>query len=438
MDHDRSLRDHAHAVLKKISFEFNLHLQLFDTVCGHDNSAKLLSAICVLDYETSLAELYTLAHEKMAENRLDDWLSMIWRTYSTYVTLVWSMRDCLLIEQSAADESFWKGVVARLDYAIIVAGAPGEGNLDMILESIELLQKTHLTLREPPDNFHQPSVPQKYEPLEKEAIALRSSSRSIPCLERAPSMFALRKTLRNAPFIVRGFANDWPAVAEQRWASKLYLQRVAGRGRVVPIEVGNDYRTDDWTQRIMDWEEFLDYLFYDTDTDDHDLFKQFPALRTDIVVPDYVYSALPPPEQYPRYQPPKNVDALVLNTWLGPRGTVSPAHTDPYYNFYVQVVGQKTVWLAPPHVSHALSPLHNHEGDRSNTVLGNTSCFDVFVNPDLDSYPESFSSSASFKEDVVPEAMSATLDAGDMLFFPPGWWHAMRSESVSFSVSMWF
>lgn len=43
-----------------------------------------------------------------------------------------------------------------------------------------------------------------------------------------------------------------------------------------------------------------------------------------------------------------------------------------------------------------------------------------------------------FQEIVIPEAMSATLGPGDMLFFPPGWWHAMRSESVSLSVSMWF
>lgn len=43
-----------------------------------------------------------------------------------------------------------------------------------------------------------------------------------------------------------------------------------------------------------------------------------------------------------------------------------------------------------------------------------------------------------FTERVAPQAMCATLEPGDLLFFPPGWWHAMRSEETSFSVSMWF
>ena len=67
-------------------------------------------------------------------------------------------------------------------------------------------------------------------------------------------------------------------------------------------------------------------------------------------------------------------------------------------------------------------------------MLGNTSRVDVFTSDESTSrreYPH-------FWEHVVPSALSVTLDAGDVLFFPPGWWHAMRSEATSFSVSMWF
>ena len=64
--------------------------------------------------------------------------------------------------------------------------------------------------------------------------------------------------------------------------------------------------------------------------------------------------------------------------------------------------------------------------------LGNTSQVDVFsdVN-ELKDFP-------SFIRDVVPISRIATLGPGDVLFFPPGWWHAMKSESTSFSLSMWF
>lgn len=67
---------------------------------------------------------------------------------------------------------------------------------------------------------------------------------------------------------------------------------------------------------------------------------------------------------------------------------------------------------------------------RSDPMLSNTSPHDVF--------PPLAVLAPSFKENVVPEAMSAVLGEGDVLFFPPGWWHAMRAESASFSVSMWF
>jgi lysine-specific demethylase 8 len=30
------------------------------------------------------------------------------------------------------------------------------------------------------------------------------------------------------------------------------------------------------------------------------------------------------------------------------------------------------------------------------------------------------------------------LEAGQMLYIPPGWWHYVRSLSVSFSVSFWW
>ena len=63
--------------------------------------------------------------------------------------------------------------------------------------------------------------------------------------------------------------------------------------------------------------------------------------------------------------------------------------------------------------------------------MTNTSQVDVFFDHDKDNFP-------LFWEHAVPEALTATLEPGDVLFFPPGWWHAMRSEDMSFSVSMWF
>lgn len=63
--------------------------------------------------------------------------------------------------------------------------------------------------------------------------------------------------------------------------------------------------------------------------------------------------------------------------------------------------------------------------------MSNTSQVDVFSDVSEKEFP-------LFVEHVVPEAICVTLEAGDLLFFPPAWWHALRSEETSFSVSMWF
>ncbi|KAF8130462.1 hypothetical protein K438DRAFT_1886558 [Mycena galopus ATCC 62051] len=290
--------------------------------------------------------------------------------------------------------------IKKLDTAIIISGAAGDGRLDLILDIIQHIQAEH-----PSPYLRNASL------VPAAAIPEGITTTTIPCLPAPPSLAAFQSHYYNAPFILRGFARDWPALTERPWASTEYLRSVAGPGRVVPVEVGHDYRTDDWSQQIMNWDVFLDSL---DDTDraqplylaQHSLFMQFPDLRADIEVPDYVYASLP---REPGCPPPQNEEQLVINAWLGPRGTVSPAHTDPYFNFYVQIVGRKTVWIAPPHCAAELN------------ATGNTAEVDVFA-PGV----------------VAASSMLASLGPGDALYMPARWWHGMRGESRSFSVSMWF
>lgn len=70
------------------------------------------------------------------------------------------------------------------------------------------------------------------------------------------------------------------------------------------------------------------------------------------------------------------------------------------------------------------------EAKQDGPSMSNTSRVEVFSSQNP-TYP-------LFDSIVRPRAVSAILEPGDMLFIPPGWWHAMRSEEISFSVSMWF
>lgn len=254
-----------------------------------------------------------------------------WRRLYTEACLIHSLIACIASSECNSP-SFWKNSVGRLDHAIVIAGAPGDGRLDLILDTIQRIQETRLQtqIRNEDGQSHQ-----------DDSVDLRelslpvNSHQEIPLLSRPPSFSTFQSVSSLSPFVLRGHASHWPAVAEGRWSSKSYLKRVAGRGRVVPVEVGADYRTDSWTQKLMDWESYLDYLWPETGCGSneiiylaqHNLFKQFPELAADIVKPDYVYCSLDPPESFPHYKSPSNDDQLVSNAWLGPAGTVSPAHT---------------------------------------------------------------------------------------------------------------
>ncbi|KAJ8517451.1 hypothetical protein ONZ45_g5379 [Pleurotus djamor] len=331
-----------------------------------------------------------------------------------------------------------KQSIGYLDRAIIIAGAPGPGRIDYIHALIKKIQADCLQVSFD-DRVSESSTSAKFSA--PGPLKLLSASTDIECLDVPPSMASFRSRYSQHPFILRGFAHRWPALQERPWSSLEYLKHVAGPGRVVPVEVGRDYREAGWTQQLMDWEEFLTHIELTDATSSHsvsntktpmylaqhNLFTQFPCLRGDIIVPDYVYAS-PTPDEYASYQPPGNDDQLVINAWFGPRGTISPAHVDPYFNFYTQVAGYKTVWLASPRLSKSMYSMSQEEGG---PAMQNTSNVDVFRDDCDGRFP-------AFWTDVAPHAMSATLGPGDVLFFPPGWWHAMQSETASFSVSMWF
>lgn len=205
--------------------------------------------------------------------------------------------------------------IGTLDSAIIIAG--GRGRHDLILDLIKKIQGLYL----PSKRLQEENISQT---LSTPVIQVQTALRSILALDSAPSFFAFQKHYCHGPFILRDYANNWPALS--RWSSMHYLRTVAGPGRIVPIELGKDYRTLDWTQKLMPWDEFLSCLHQPSSQvylAQHNLFMQFPELRDDIYPPDYVYAAL----DAPNYTPPANEERLITNVWFGPAGTISPAHT---------------------------------------------------------------------------------------------------------------
>lgn len=108
------------------------------------------------------------------------------------------------------------------------------------------------------------------------------------------------------------------------------------------------------------------------------------------------------------------------NTWLGPAGTTTPLHCDPYYNLFCQVMGSKYIRLYDRKHTQQLYPFGNH-------FLRNTSQVEV-ENVDNQRFPD-------FAQTPYLECQ---LEAGDMLFIPRKYWHYVRALSPSWSVSYWW
>ncbi|VVN21583.1 hypothetical protein PS645_04346 [Pseudomonas fluorescens] len=107
--------------------------------------------------------------------------------------------------------------------------------------------------------------------------------------------------------------------------------------------------------------------------------------------------------------------------WIGPKGTLTPLHRDDTDNLFAQVWGRKTFTLAAPHHREAL-------GTWSTAPQGGLDGCDF--NPDAPDY-QRFPLAAQ-----VP-FLRVTLEAGDLLFLPEGWFHQVESISTSLSVNFW-
>lgn len=223
---------------------------------------------------------------------------------------------------------------------------------------------------------------------------------------------------KSMPAILTGCMKHWPALS--KWIQPQYLLRVASH-RIVPIEVGSNYTKESWSQDMVKFQDFFRRQFMDdVQSSDrieylaqHNLFDQIPALKDDILVPDYCCIS-------------NQCDAIDndiehdIKAWLGPKGTISPMHHDPKHNLLCQIFGYKRVILAAPSDSCHLYPFDGN-------LLNNTSQIDA-EHFDLDRFP--LVKNAKFYE--------ITLYRGEMLYIPPKWWHYVRSLSKSFSVSFWW
>ncbi|GAB0097999.1 lysine-specific demethylase 8 [Sergentomyia squamirostris] len=209
------------------------------------------------------------------------------------------------------------------------------------------------------------------------------------------------------PVLLLNCLRHWPAFS--KWTNLGYFIHRFGH-RIVPIEIGSKYTESNWGQKLVPLKDFIERQFISRKDDtimeylaQHDLLDQIPELRDDIRIPDYC-----------------QVSDVEVKIWFGPSGTVSPMHFDKKHNLLAQIVGSKRLLLADPKDSEGIYPFDGK-------MLSNTSQLDL-ENVDEERFPKS-------KEVCFYQVH---LNAGELLYIPPGWWHHVRALSNSISISFWW
>jgi len=371
-----------------------------------------------------------------------------------------------------------KDIVECLDMAVIIAGAPGVNRslwTDAMLNYIQATWENHLA---PGSGAHRLKMFSHQS--EDRSWVIRTPNGLWPILSHARNAGNCSVVSFNAnmheprdpnvgpePLVITGAIDSWPAFHERPWKSVSYLMsKTIGGHRLVPVEIGRSYVDDGWTQKIIPFKDFIEeYVCHkpasesltnagpsakdSSDSKAHegkigylaqyDLFKQIPSLRKDIAVPDYCYLTTAPPHHSSplaeKHRANPHLDNVLINAWFGSKGTISPLHTDPYHNILAQVVGRKYVRLYPPKESEKLYPRGIEAGG---VDMSNTSQLDIGVLEGWDGTAES-TANAVKKFPLYRDAqyVDCILEEGECLFIPVGWWHYVRSLSISFSVSFW-
>ena len=102
--------------------------------------------------------------------------------------------------------------------------------------------------------------------------------------------------------------------------------------------------------------------------------------------------------------------------WIGPGGTLTPMHHDLTHNLLVQLVGRKRIIIASPAETAKIYNSHDVYSDIPD-----------LTDPGLDL--------ARYPRLADIRLLDVTLEPGEALFLPIGWWHQVAAQDFSISMT---
>ncbi len=227
------------------------------------------------------------------------------------------------------------------------------------------------------------------------------------CREALPAArFYQRYYAGNTPVLLECFAADWPALT--RWRPAYFKTRFGA----VEIEVASrrESRPDpdiNFTahRETLTMADYVDRVLASGPS--NDLYAIANNRNTARPQLQPLWDDIRPPPGYLDTSRLAGSSAL----WFGPAGTLTPLHHDTSNILFVQILGRKRVFLGPP---------------RSRALL--ESARGLYNHADC----ERLSAAQRRAAGVI----ELTLEPGETLFIPVGWWHQVRALDLSISLAL--
>ena len=239
--------------------------------------------------------------------------------------------------------------------------------------------------------------------------------REVDAAALSPGAFAETYVASNEPCVLRGALGAWPPL--RRWAPGDLKGRCGGRS--VPVRrrprsayvYGSVDRVDLYETGVAPFRDVVDGApVYAARVE---LGSRLPEMAADC-------GTAPPGGYEAAFGPPKEVNPVL---YYGAGESATPLHFDPAENLLCVVAGEKRVSLFHPADTPYLYPC----GDRNAASVYAT--VDAYA-PDYETHPRF--------ADAKP--VTLVVRAGDALYLPCGWWHAVRGgeSGRTVSVNYWF
>ncbi len=233
----------------------------------------------------------------------------------------------------------------------------------------------------------------------------------------------LKKLLKeNKPFIINNLCNNWPA--KNLWDLD-YFYKTVGNNTISYVEMNENNITTYNKIHQMQMSGFLDEI------------NQIISNKNNFQEKKLLYLVISRIMSHPNRKSPQlssllkdiNIPNFIpfdrlwqINLWMGIGANKSNLHFDPEENLLTIISGSKRVLLFPPNQKKFL---YQNNTPGSNFLQSQV---DVF---NFDHAKFSLANKACYYE--------TTLYAGETLYIPAGWWHAVESSSsLNIAVNMWW